>query len=963
MRTSQKPNYSETLYLPKTTFPMRAGLQKKEPALLARWEEIRLFQKIRETAADRKNFVLHDGPPYANGYTHIGHALNKILKDVVVRSFQMRGFNACYVPGWDCHGLPIEWKIEEKYLERGKNKNDVPLNEFRQECRDFASKWIKIQSEEFKRLGIEGDFKNPYTTMDKKSEAQIAAELLKIAKNHQIYRGTKPVMWSVAERTTLAEAEIEYHDVESDALWIGFLAKSAPDYLIGAQIVIWTTTPWTIPGNRAIAFSSRYDYGLYKIAYPQSDPASCKEKRLVLSKALAQETMEKTKLTIEFICDVKSQDLAKTICSHPFEKLGYTFAVPLIDADYVANDCGTGFVHMAPSHGLEDFNAWNTAKHILQSHSIDTKIPSPVDDRGFYTSDAPGFSGARVLNDSGEKGDANEKVIAALMHTESLLFRGTLKHSYPHSWRSKKPIIFRTTPQWFMYMDKNLGDGTTLRSRALVAVNKTKFFPKRGQNRLRSMIETRPDWVLSRQRAWGVPICLFFNEQGEILLDEAVNSRILETFKNKGTDSWFADNMRDFFLGERASEGWIQSKDILDVWFDSGSTHAFVLENRQDLTWPADVYLEGSDQHRGWFQHSLLESCSTRGSAPFKSIITHGFAVDEKGQKMSKSKGNVISPNEIISELGSDILRFWVMTSDYSEDQRIGKTILQTNVDAYRKLRNTIRWMIGMLAHDEGKVVSPSDMPELERLMLHRTTQLDQLIRHGYDTFEFKKIIRTLMDFSNIELSSFYCDIRKDVLYCDPPSSLTRLSSIAVIRILCRCLITWLAPMLPFTTEEAWLCLEPEALSVHLEQFPTIPTNWKDIKLSEKWEKIRKIRKVVMGALEVERREKRIGSSLETSPVVYITDSSLLDSLEGQNFAEICITSDITVVNEEGPQDSFRIVDIPQVSVQSKPSIGKKCARSWRFTQDVGSDPEYPDVSARDAKALRELGYPKDQED
>ncbi|ADR52107.1 isoleucyl-tRNA synthetase [Candidatus Liberibacter solanacearum CLso-ZC1] len=959
MNTSQKPNYSSTLFLPKTDFPMRAQLPQKEPKLIAHWKEIRLFDKLRENAVDRKKFVLHDGPPYANGHLHIGHALNKILKDVVVRSFQMRGFDACLVPGWDCHGLPIEWKVESEYLAQGKNKDIVPVNEFRQECRNYAREWVKIQSEEFERLGVVADFENPYTTMDNKSESLIASELLKFATTHQIYRGVKPVMWSIAEQTTLAEAEIEYHNVDTDSIVVGFSIKSAPDYLREAQIVIWTTTPWTIPGNRAIAFSSHHQYGLYKVLSSDETHTFDIEKNLVLSKNLAQEIASQTKITIELVCEVKAEDLSKVTCSHPLEKLGYTCSVPLIDADYVANNLGTGFVHVAPSHGVDDFDIWNKAKNVLQSCSIDTRIPSPVDERGFYTKDAPGFVGARVLDDMGEKGNANEEVIIALINAHALLNRQVIKHLYPHSWRSKKPIIFRAISQWFIHVDKKLEDGKTLRSRALGEIDKIRFFPSAGKNRLRSMIEQRPDWVLSRQRHWGVPVCLFFNEEGEILLDESVNRRIIETFKEQGSDAWFAENIRDFFLGERASEPWIQSMDILDVWFDSACTHAITLEENPKLQWPANVYLEGSDQHRGWFQHSLLESCATRGSTPFTSLITHGFAVDENGEKMSKSKGNVIFPDTIISESGADILRFWVVNSDYHDDQRLGKNIIQTNIDAYRKLRNTIRWMLGVLAHDTGKEPSLSDVPELERFILHRITELDQTVREAYDNFDFKTIVRTLMNFSNFELSSFYFDIRKDSLYCDSPSSLKRLSSIAVIRKLCRSLILWLAPMLPFTAEEAWSCLESNASSVHLEQFPTIPTEWKDAELSKKWNRILKLRKVVTSALEIERKEKRIGSSLETSPILYITDSSLIADIEGQDLAEICITSDVTVVHSEGPSDAFRLLGVSQVSIECKKAIGKKCARSWRITQDVGSDSSYPDVSARDAAVLHELGYPK----
>ncbi|MVA25882.1 isoleucine--tRNA ligase [Agrobacterium vitis] len=983
--TADKKDYSATLALPQTDFPMRAGLPDKEPKIVERWQQMGLYKKLRASAAGREKFVLHDGPPYANGNIHIGHALNKILKDVITRSFQMRGYDANYVPGWDCHGLPIEWKIEEKYREKGKDKNEVPINEFRQECRDFAAGWIKVQSEDFKRLGIEGDFDNPYTTMNFHAEARIAGELLKIAKSGQLYRGSKPIMWSVVERTALAEAEVEYHEVESDTIWVKFPVveysgnsiwrdntKTSLDaglqvsfeqsLLNGASVVIWTTTPWTIPGNRAISFSSKVTYGLYKVTEAVNEFGPQPGERLIFADRLAGESAAKAKLVLERIDTINGETLAQLTCAHPLAALGYDFKVPLIDGDHVTDDAGTGFVHTAPSHGREDFDAWMSAARSLEARGISSKIPFTVDDAGFYTEDAPGFGpsaeggAARVMDDNGKKGDANERVIKALIAANNLFARGRIKHDYPHSWRSKKPVIFRNTPQWFVYMDKELGDGTTLRSRALGAIDDTRFVPAAGQNRLRAMIEGRPDWVLSRQRAWGVPICVFADEAGEVLQDETVNARILEAFEVEGADAWFADGAKERFLeGVPNQERWTQVRDILDVWFDSGCTHTFTLEDRPDLKWPADVYLEGSDQHRGWFHSSLLESCATRGRAPYNAVITHGFTMAEDGRKMSKSIGNTISPQDVMAQSGADILRLWVMNTDYWEDQRLGKTIIQTNVDAYRKIRNTVRWMLGTLAHDHGEDIAYDALPELEKLMLHRLAELDQLVRDSYDAFEFKKITRALTDFANVELSAFYFDIRKDALYCDAPSSPRRRASLFVIRKLFDCMVLWLAPMLPFTTEEAWLSRSPDAVSVHLEQFPPIPAQWLNQPLDGKWAKIRKVRSVVTGALEVERKDKRIGSSLEAAPVVHIADAELLAALEGQDFAEICITSAISVVKGEGPSEAFRLSDVGAVSVEPKLAEGRKCARSWRITDDVGSDPDYPDVSARDAAALREL--------
>ncbi|MGV8936213.1 MAG: isoleucine--tRNA ligase [Allorhizobium sp.] len=959
--TQEKIDYSKTLNLPQTEFPMRAGLPAKEPETVARWQQMGLYKKLRASAAGREKFVLHDGPPYANGNIHIGHALNKILKDVITRSFQMRGFDSNYVPGWDCHGLPIEWKIEEKYRAKGKNKDEVPVNEFRQECREFAASWIKIQSEEFKRLGIEGDFDNPYTTMAFHSEARIAGELLKIAKSGQLYRGSKPIMWSVVERTALAEAEVEYHDVESDTIWVKFPVLEGSDTLSDASVVIWTTTPWTIPGNRAIAYSSRFAYGLYEVTAAENDFGPQPGEKLIFATRLAEDCATKAKVTLSLVRPVTPDELAAITCAHPLAALGYDFKVPLLDGDHVTDDAGTGFVHTAPGHGREDFEAWMDHARALEARGISSKIPFTVDDAGFYTSDVPAFGpdreggAGRVMDDNGKKGNANALVIAALQDEKMLFAKGRIKHTYPHSWRSKKPIIFRNTPQWFVYMDKELEDGTTLRNRALSAIDDTRFVPAAGQNRLRAMIENRPDWVLSRQRAWGVPIAVFADAAGEVLIDEAVNARILEAFEAEGADAWFADGARERFLGERAGEPWVKVTDILDVWFDSGCTHTFTLEDRPDLKWPADIYLEGSDQHRGWFHSSLLESCATRGRAPYNAVVTHGFTMDEKGEKQSKSKGNVVAPQDIMKDAGADILRLWVMTTDYWEDQRLGKAIIQTNIDSYRKLRNTIRWMLGTLAHDTGEEIAYADMPELEQLMLHRVAELDQLVREGYDAFDFKRITRALIDFANVELSAFYFDVRKDALYCDPKSSLRRRASLAVIRKLFESLVTWLAPMLPFTMEEAWLSRNPDAVSVHLEQFPQVPAEWRNDALAQKWKLIRDIRTVVTGALEVERREKRIGSSLEAAPVVHINDPALLSVLQGQDFAEICITSDITVVGDEGPADAFRLGDEIKVSVEPKLAEGTKCARSWRITTDVGSDPEYPEVSARDAVALREL--------
>ncbi|MDP3897485.1 MAG: class I tRNA ligase family protein, partial [Mesorhizobium sp.] len=935
--------------------------------------------------------------------------------------------------------------------------------EFRRECRAYAEHWIKVQGAEFQRLGVVGDFDNPYLTMAYHAEARIAGELLKFAMSGQLYRGSKPVMWSVVERTALAEAEVEYADYESDTIWVKFPVVGAgsgrmvttPELadawskiheLTSASVVIWTTTPWTIPGNRAVSYSPRIAYGLYEVTAAENDFGPQPGEKLIFADALAEASAAKAKVTFNRLRAVTVEELGALTLAHPLKGLGstsplrggraegagggndaglgaggpppltpplkgeggghvagYTFPVPMLAGDHVTDEAGTGFVHTAPGHGREDFDAWMDAGPELRARGIDTAIPFTVDDAGFLTKDAPGFGpdreggAARVIDDNGKKGNANQAVIDELIARGMLFARGRLKHSYPHSWRSKKPVIFRNTPQWFVYMDKELGgvgdspsspagpsprelrgeggssavgaplapslrgegkgEGRrdTLRSRALAAIDATRFVPAAGQTRLRAMIAERPDWVLSRQRAWGVPIAIFADSDGNVLRDEAVNARILEAFEAEGADAWFAEGAAERFLGNHDATRWKKVTDILDVWFDSGSTHAFTLEDRPDLKWPADVYLEGSDQHRGWFHSSLLESCGTRGRAPYDTVVTHGFTMDEDGRKMSKSLGNTVVPQDVMKQSGADILRLWVMTTDYWEDQRLGKNVLQTNIDAYRKLRNTVRWMLGTLAHDEGEHVALADMPELERLMLHRLSELDEIVRKGYDDFEFKRITRALIDFMVVELSAFYFDIRKDALYCDAPSSLRRKAAIVVVRHLFECTVKWLAPMLPFTTEEAWMELRPDARSVHLEQFPDVPAEWRDEALAEKWRKVRTVRRVVTGALEIERAKKTIGSSLEAAPVVHIADAELAEAVADMDLAEICITSGIAVRRDAAPTDAFALDDLKGVGVAFAPASGRKCARSWRYTDDVGSDAEFPDVSARDAAALHEL--------
>ena len=920
-------DWRETLSLPQTDFPMKAGLPKREPDLLAHWAKIGLHDKIRAQSKGREKFVLHDGPPYANGDIHIGHALNKILKDIIVRSHQMMGKDAVYIPGWDCHGLPIEWKIEEQYRNKGLDKDEVPATEFRAQCREFAQNWVSVQSEQFQRLGIMGDWDNPYTTMAYDAEAVIVAEFQKFIMDGSLYRGSKPVMWSVVEKTALAEAEVEYEEHVSPTIFVKFPVQAMDD----TYAVIWTTTPWTIPGNRAIAYASGLTYGLYEAA----------GEKLILCDNLAAQVMNAAQ--IEDFTRLQDINPDGLICRHPLHEHGYAFDVPVLAGDFVTDETGTGLVHIAPGHGQDDFE-------LGLKHNIE--VPFTVDEAGVYYDHVPLFAGKRVLDEKGKDGDANGGVIGALVEAGALLAKGKLRHQYPHSWRSKAPLIFRNTPQWFISMEK-----TGLRDTALKAIEATNFYPETGRNRIQSMVENRPDWVVSRQRAWGVPLTIFVDKKtGEPLRDGDVNQRIVEAVKQDGADAWFNTDPQAFLGDAYAAEDYEQVSDILDVWFDSGVTHAFVLEARDDVHWPADVYFEGSDQHRGWFQSSLLEACATRGQAPYKNVVTHGFTMTEQGKKMSKSLGNAVDPLKVIQQSGAEIIRLWTVSCDYSEDQRIGPEIIKANTDAYRKLRNGFRFLLGNLeGFDDAEKVDIADMPELERYMLHRLAELDALVRENYNHFDFRKIYQALFNFMTVDLSAFYFDIRKDTLYCDAPSSLERRACRTVMDIAFHCLTRWLAPVLVFTTEEVWQSrFGASDDSVHLQNFITPDGAWHDAALAAKWDKIRTIRRVVTGALEIERREKRIGSSLEAAPVLYVDDAELQTVIAGQNMADICITSQIDIRHEAAPAAAFTLDDVAHVGVVPQLAEGQKCQRSWKILPDVGSVDGYPELSPRDAAAVAE---------
>ncbi len=952
---AETPDYKDTLNLPQTDFPMRAGLPKREPEWLARWERLGVYDRLREKEG-RAPFTLHDGPPYANGHLHIGHALNKILKDMVVRSQQMMGKDARYIPGWDCHGLPIEWKIEEQYRKKGKNKDEVNVIDFRKECRKFAEGWVDIQRSEFQRLGVTGKWENPYLTMNFHAERVIAEEFMKFLMNGTLYQGSKPVMWSPIEKTALAEAEVEYHDKESHTIWVKFRVVETGDATLdSAHVVIWTTTPWTIPSNKAVVYGSDISYGLYEVTGRPEECWATIGDRYILADNLAADVMGKARLDDTMyrrLCDVTNDDLAKIKLTHPLNGADgsngeWDDIRDFRAADFVTDTEGTGFVHCAPSHGMEEYELYRDLGMLEQV------ITYNVMDDGSFRADLPFFGGKYILNRKGGEGDANKTVIEKLIEVGGLLARGKIKHSYPHSWRSKAPVIYRNTPQWFAAIDRVVGDnqdtyGKTIRERALASIDQlVEWTPKTGRNRLYSMIEARPDWVLSRQRAWGVPLTCFTKNGARptdadyLLRNEEVNARIAEAFDADGADVWYQEGAKKRFLtGIVDPEAYDQVFDILDVWFDSGSTHAFVLRDRDDGSEDglADLYLEGTDQHRGWFHSSMLQACGTKGRAPYRGVLTHGFTLDEKGMKMSKSLGNTIVPEQVVKQYGADILRLWVAQSDYSADQRIGPEILKGVADSYRRLRNTMRFMLGSL-HDftEADRIDPADMPELERWVLHRLADLDTRVRDGYTAYDFQGVFQTIFTFATVDLSAFYFDVRKDVLYCDG-DTVERRAARTVLDILFHRLTTWLAPVLVFTMEEVWLeRFGGEDSSVHLIDIPETPAAWLNPELAEKWAMIRRVRRVVTAALEVQRTEKVIGASLEAAPVLYLADQAVKDILEQMPFADICITSDLTLSTEAAPSDAFTMAEIEGIAVSFVKAEGEKCGRCWKILPDVGT--------------------------
>jgi isoleucyl-tRNA synthetase len=950
-------DYRPTVFLPKTDFPMRGGLPTLEPRLVQRWLEMGLYRMLREAARGREKFVLHDGPPYANGDIHLGHALNKILKDVINRAQQMSGRDAPYVPGWDCHGLPIEWIVEEKYRAQKRSKDSVPLAQFRRECRDFAAHWVEVQKAQFQRLGVVGDWDHPYLTMSFAAEAQIVREIGKFLVNGGLYKGAKPVLWSVVEQTALAEAEVEYHDHRSNTVWVRFpIVKPSLPALHGAAAVIWTTTPWTLPGNRAIAFSAGLEYAVIEVdavgegsrALPFNARQGSPGEKLLVALPLIDDVCHRAKIERHTVLHVlPGRALAGAVCRHPLYGQGYDFAVPLLAADFVVADQGTGLVHIAPGHGADDWE-------LGQANGL--PVPDTVGPDGVYLAQVPLFAGHAVYLPDGKPGDADRVVIAAVEAAGGLLARGTLTHSYPHSWRSKAPLIFRNTPQWFISMAAN-----DLRAKALRAIEETRWIPPQGRNRIHAMVAERPDWCVSRQRAWGVPIPVFVNRQtGEPLRDAAVVERVAQAVERDGADAWYSTDPAVFLGNEYDAAEWDRVTDIIEVWFDSGSTHAFVLEQRPELTWPASLYLEGSDQHRGWFHSSLLEACGTRGRAPYEAVLTHGFVLDEEGRKMSKSLGNVIAPQEVMRTSGADILRLWVVASDYAEDLRIGPEILKHLGDAYRRLRNTLRYLLGALAgFAAAEAVATAAMPELERWVLHRLAELDATVRRAIADYDFHAMFTALHNFCAVDLSAFYFDIRKDRLYCEAADDAGRRATRTVLDRAFDCLVRWLAPILCFTAEEAWLARHGDepGRSVHLELLPAIPAGWHDPALGARWAELRELRRVVTGALELERTRKRIGSSLQAAVEVFVPQR-LAALLRGVDLAELCITSGATVGAGQPPDGAFALPDVPGIGVVVTPAAGERCERCWRVLPEVGHVAGHDDLCRRCATVIDRGAFP-----
>ena len=930
-------DYKKTLSLPNTKFPMKASLANREPGQLRMWDENRLYEKIRQASKDREKFILHDGPPYANGHIHIGTALNKILKDIIVRSRQMAGYDAVYVPGWDCHGLPVEHNVEK---ELGAKKLDMSQSEIRKLCRAYAEKYIDIQREEFKRLGVMGEWENPYLTMNYEYEAIIARECSKFALQGNLFRSKKPIYWCCSCKTALAEAEIEYHDESSPSIFVKFPLKDDLSAEISGLdgkkifVVIWTTTPWTLPANLAIALHP-------DIIYAAVDTKNGEV--LILARELVESCMERFGFSdFSILAEIRADKLERKECLHPL----YDRVSLVILGPHVTLDAGTGCVHTAPGHGREDYE-------VGLLYDIDAY--SPVDDRGCFTEEAEFFTGQFVFK-------ANTDIIARLQENGFLVAQETMEHSYPHCWRCKKPVIFRATPQWFISMDK-----TGLRKKSLEEIDRVTWIPHWGRERIYGMIENRPDWCVSRQRAWGVPITIFYCEKCEALyINQQIIDRIYAEFKEYGADVWFDKDAKEFLPQDAVcqqcgNKTFVKENDILDVWFDSGVSHAAVLEKRPNLKWPADLYLEGSDQHRGWFHSSLLTAVGTRGAAPYKSVLTHGFVVDAQGKKMSKSLGNVVAPDEVIKKHGAEILRLWVSASDYRDDIRISENILKQLSDAYRRIRNTSRFLLGNLYDfdPEKNTVSYNSMPEIDRFALHRLQELTERALKAYDTYEFHIVYHGLNNYCIIDLSAFYLDVLKDRLYTSPPESAVRRSAQTVMYILLDTLVRLMAPILAFTAEEIWSFMpgsKENASSVHLVSLPKVNEAWKDEKLAKKWKRILEVRGEVTKALEEARVKKLIGHSLDAA-VTICADDDLYDALYPyeDDLRTIFIVSRASLIKKEKPAGAFESHDIDGLSILIETSTDDKCERCWIHETSVGTSSEHPTICSRCEDALEEL--------
>ena len=918
---SDKNKYNQTLFLPKTSFSMRAKLPEQEPKTIKFWNEISLLEKLKKQVNGKEKFVLHDGPPYANGPIHMGTATNKILKDIINRTMLIEGYNVLFVPGWDCHGLPIEWQIEKQIRSKGKNKDDIPIKEFRNDCRNFAKKWIEEQKKSFIRVFVMADWKEAYLTMDYEAEATILEEFAKFFLNGSVYRGYKPVMWSPVEKTALAEAEIEYKNIDSSSIYVLFkIEESKNSDFNNANILIWTTTPWTIPGNRGLAYGKELNYCLLELQ--DSKTTKIKGKKIVIASNLIEAVtktcgIEQYKVLKSF----KGEELESIICKHPFEKDGYDFDVPLLEANFVDDKEGTGIVHIAPCYGEDDYNL---------GIKNNIKIEDIVEDNGIYKENTPLFAGLHVFK-------ANDIVIKELKARDSLVGLKSYNHSYPHSWRSKKPIIFRTTPQWFISLEKN-----SLREKAIRSINQTKWIPSSSKNRIESMVVNRPDWCVSRQRSWGVPITIFINKKtNEPLKDKNVMDKIIEDVKKYGSDVWIAGDPYKYLGDDYDPNDYEVIKDILDVWFDSGSTHAFVLEKR-NLKWPADLYLEGTDQHRGFFQSSLLEACGTRDKAPYKAVITHGFVLDSNGRKMSKSLGNVVSPEDIIKRSGADVLRLWAALTDYSEDMRIGDEILDNLNDYYRRIRNTFRFILGNIGEQSlPKCINYNDLEEIDKYILAIIYNLHNKRSEAIRNFSFHNFYKALFEFCSVDLSAFYFDISKDALYCEGKNSKKRNAKTTILFYLYDFLASWYSPILCHTMEEVWKLFKTQNCeSVHLKPYPSINEKWKDDDLLRKWDKLKLIRKAVNSLIEKARSEKKIGSSLELEVYIDTADKEVEKILRNTDMKEICIISGFNLETyDENIKNvlAFEEVGAIKMKIWISKSVNGICLRCWQRCKEINN--------------------------